>query len=70
VLKPDGQGRIAVGGVAHKPWRMNEAEKVLGQGGKAVASILFADAKPTNENRFKIEMVERVIDASLDDGRA
>ena len=70
VIGSDGKGRIAVGGVAHKPWRVDEAEAALSKGGRAVADILFADAKPTDENRFKIEMTERVIDAALEDARA
>ncbi|MBS9720248.1 xanthine dehydrogenase family protein subunit M [Tianweitania sp. BSSL-BM11] len=70
VIQPDGTGRIAVGGVAHKPWRMEEAEAELPQGAQAVANRLFADARPTDDNEFKILLTERTIAAVLDEARA
>ena len=70
VVQPDGTGRIAVGGVAHKPWRMEEAEAELPQGSQAVATRLFADARPTGDNEFKIMLTERTIAAVLDEARA
>ncbi len=36
VVQPDGTGRVAVGGVAHKPWRIEAAERALPRGAKAV----------------------------------
>jgi xanthine dehydrogenase YagS FAD-binding subunit len=70
IIQPDGTGRIAVGGVAHKPWRMEEADAALLQGPQAVARRLFADAGPTNDNEFKILLTERTIEAVLDEARA
>ncbi len=29
VVQPDGTGRVAFGGVAHRPWRVEEAEAEL-----------------------------------------
>lgn len=69
VLQEDGTGRVAIGGVAHKPWRIDEADAALVNGASSVADILFAHASPTEENRFKIDMVERVIDAAIHEAR-
>ncbi|MET0409250.1 MAG: xanthine dehydrogenase family protein subunit M, partial [Hyphomicrobium sp.] len=35
IVQPDGTGRVAVGGVAHKPWRVEAAEAELPRGAKA-----------------------------------
>lgn len=69
VILPDGTGRIAVGGVAHKPWRIESAEQQLPRGARAVAAALLADARPTDQNRFKIDLVERTLGAVLADAR-
>ncbi len=69
VVQEDGTGRIAVGGVAHKPWRVEAAEAELPRGAKAVSEQLLAGAKPTHDNAFKITLVERTIGAVLADGR-
>src|SRR6187401_3598466 len=50
IVQPDGTGRVAVGGVAHKPWRVEAAEAELPRGAKAVAKPLLAGAKPTHDN--------------------
>src|SRR6185369_2628064 len=47
IVQRDGTGRIALGGVAHKPWRVEAAEAQMPRGAKPVAAQLFADAKPT-----------------------
>jgi len=65
IIQPDGSGRIAVGGIAHKPWRVEAAEKHMPQGAKAVAEPLLAGAKPTNDNAFKLALVERTIAAVM-----
>jgi xanthine dehydrogenase YagS FAD-binding subunit len=69
VLQPDGTGHVALGGVAHKPWRVEAAEAELPKGAKAVAVGLFADAKPTKENAFKLVLAERTIGAVLAEAR-
>jgi xanthine dehydrogenase YagS FAD-binding subunit len=61
VLHKDGSGRIALGGVAHKPWRVEVAEKLLPQGAKAVTDQLLAGANPTHHNAFKVLLVERTL---------
>jgi len=70
VILPDGSGRVAVGGVAHKPWRVEEAERQMTQGAKAVADRLMAGARTTDDNAFKILLVERTLDAILAQARA
>jgi xanthine dehydrogenase YagS FAD-binding subunit len=70
VVQPDGSGRVAVGGVAHKPWRIEAAERELQSGAKVVTQQLLADAKPTHENEFKITLVERTLEATLADARS
>ena len=69
IIQNDGTGRIALGGVAHKPWRIEAAETVLPRGASAVAAQLLADARPTHENAFKLKLVERTLGAVLTEAR-
>ena len=63
--------RIALGGVAHKPWRVPEAEDLLigaiaePDVFEAVADRLLAGALGYSHNRFKIELARRVIIRAL-----
>jgi xanthine dehydrogenase YagS FAD-binding subunit len=65
------QARIAMGGVALKPWRAREAEQILI--GARPDAALFAraataalvDAKPSGDNAFKIELARRVVARAL-----
>jgi xanthine dehydrogenase YagS FAD-binding subunit len=69
------KARFALGGVAHKPWRDQEAEKMLeGQTAspdlfRKVAAKVFAEAKGYGEgslhNSFKIELGKRAIVRAL-----
>jgi xanthine dehydrogenase YagS FAD-binding subunit len=65
VVQRDGTGRVAVGGIAHKPWRVEAAELQLKRGAKAVTEGLLAGAKPTPDNAFKLTLVERTLGAVL-----
>ncbi|MES2919955.1 MAG: xanthine dehydrogenase family protein subunit M [Verrucomicrobiota bacterium] len=65
IIQKDGTGRVALGGVAHKPWRVEEAEQELPKGAKAVTAKLLAGAKPTPENAFKLKLVERTLASVL-----
>ncbi|MGO7905581.1 xanthine dehydrogenase family protein subunit M [Rhizobium leguminosarum] len=69
VIQPDGTGRVAVGGVAHKPWRIEAAEAELPKGARAVAGVLLAGARPTEQNRFKVDLVERTLGAVIAEAR-
>jgi xanthine dehydrogenase YagS FAD-binding subunit len=70
IVQRDGTGRVALGGVAHKPWRLEAAEAEMPRGAKAVARGLFADAHPTEHNAFKLPLAERTLAAVLREARA
>ena len=65
VVQPDGTGRVAVGGVAPQPWRVPAADAALPQGGQAATTLLLAGARTTEENAFKVVLVQRTLDAIL-----
>ncbi|MGZ8291394.1 MAG: FAD binding domain-containing protein [Telluria sp.] len=65
IIQPDGSGRVALGGVAHQPWRVEAAEQRMASGARAVSDQLLAGAKPTHENAFKIPLVQRTLAAVL-----
>ena len=69
ILQQDGTGRIAVGGVAPRPWRVETAEKLLPAGAKAFTAQLLQGARPTKENAFKLALVENTVAAVLNEGR-
>ena len=66
------EARVALGGVAAKPWRAREAEHSLigsspGEAGfRRAAEIALAGAKPSGENGFKIDLAQRVVQRALD----
>ena len=68
--------RLALGGVAHKPWRDKEAEALLeGKPAKresfeAAADLIVAEAKPQSENGFKVELARRAIVRALEQAAA
>ena len=70
VIQRDGSGRVAIGGVAPKPWRDEAAEAELPKGAKAVTDRLFADARPTDDNAYKLKLTERALGAVLTEARA
>ncbi|WP_426491009.1 FAD binding domain-containing protein [Hymenobacter sp. 102] len=65
------RARVALGGVAHKPWRVPAAEALLA--GKkpseklfrAAAEAAFADAKPLEHNAYKIPMGRNLLVRAL-----
>jgi xanthine dehydrogenase YagS FAD-binding subunit len=65
------QARIAMGGVAHKPWRATDAEKMLvGREAteanfKQAAEAEMKGAKPLEHNKFKVELGTRGIVRAL-----
>jgi xanthine dehydrogenase YagS FAD-binding subunit len=61
VLQPNGTGRVALGGVAHQPWRNKAAEAALPSGATAVVAKLLGDAHPTSQNAFKVKLAERAL---------
>jgi xanthine dehydrogenase YagS FAD-binding subunit len=70
IVQRDGSGRVALGGVAHKPWRVEAAEAEMPRGARAVATRLLDGARPTRENTFKLTLVERTLGAALMEAKA
>jgi xanthine dehydrogenase YagS FAD-binding subunit len=75
VLELDGDTiadvRLALGGVATKPWRARRAEEAL-QGRPAIESSFLAaadaelaDARPLAGNAFKVDLARRTLTAVL-----
>jgi xanthine dehydrogenase YagS FAD-binding subunit len=69
IVQRDGTGRVALGGVAHRPWRVEAAEAEMPRGAKGVTEKLLAGARPTRENAFKLLLVERTLAAVLAEAR-
>ncbi|MGV6397824.1 FAD binding domain-containing protein [Pseudomonas caspiana] len=65
--------RLALGGVAHKPWRDKAAEQLLigkpvsRDSFAAAADALLADAQPLEHNAFKVKLARRAIIRALSD---
>jgi xanthine dehydrogenase YagS FAD-binding subunit len=63
--------RLALGGVAPKPWRAHQAEKILTGANPGTAAFhraaeaALADARPSGDNQFKIELAQRIIVRAL-----
>ena len=69
VVQPDGTGRVAIGGIAPKPWRVESADAALPDVA-AAARALTAGASPTEENKFKIALVERTLAGVMAEARS
>ncbi|WP_294264739.1 xanthine dehydrogenase family protein subunit M [uncultured Sphingomonas sp.] len=65
VIQPDGTGRVAFGGVAPRPWRVEEAEALLPKGAAAVTERAFQGATPTKDNAFKLPLATRALASVL-----
>ena len=65
------EGRVALGGVALKPWRARAAEEALAgahadrSAFRRAAEAALADAKPSGDNAFKIELARRIVTRAL-----
>lgn len=70
ILNDDGSGRVAFGGVAHKPWRVEAAEALLPQGAGAVVAKAFEGASPTEHNKYKITLAERTLAGVIAEARS
>ena len=74
-LRVDGgtiaEARIALGGVALKPWRAREAEAMLvgttpdAASFRRASEAALSDAKPSGDNAFKIELARRIVVRTL-----
>ena len=65
IVQRDRTGRVALGGVAHKPWRVEAAEGLMPLGARAVTAQLLMGARTTPENAFKVPLTERTLAAVL-----
>lgn len=70
IVQPDGTGRVALGGVAHKPWRVEAAEAEMVRGAKAVSARLLAGARTTAHNAFKVGLAERTLASVLSEAKS
>ena len=70
ILQRDGTGIVALGGVAHKPWRVEAAEREMPRGAKAVAAKLLSNSRITHDNAFKVPLVERTLASVLNEAKA
>ncbi|MEE4698253.1 xanthine dehydrogenase family protein subunit M [Pseudomonas alliivorans] len=65
--------RLALGGVAHKPWRDKQVERLLigkpatRESFAAAADAMLADAQPLEHNAFKVKLARRAIIRALSD---
>jgi len=64
--------RIALGGVAHKPWRAREAEAALrgarpgAEAFRAAGAASVAGARAYRDNAFKVELAQRAVARALE----
>jgi len=65
IVQHDGTGRVALGGVAHKPWRVPAADAEMPHGATAVTQRLLDGATPTADNAFKVQLARRTVAAVL-----
>ena len=65
------EARLALGGVAARPWRVEAAEAALAgaapgaEAFRRAAEIALAEARPSGENGFKIELARRIVVRAL-----
>lgn len=70
VIQKDGSVRVAFGGVAPKPWRVEAAEAGIATDRQSATGQIFAGARPTEENKFKIPLADRALAAVIAEARS
>lgn len=70
ILQKDGSGRVAFGGVAPKPWRVEAAETQLAAGSSKAVEQAFGGATPKPDNAFKIPLAQRTLAGILAEAKA
>lgn len=68
VMGGTGGNRFAFGGLAHKPWRVEAAERR--EGPEAVAAAATAGARTTSQNAFKVPLIARTLSAVFAQAKA
>jgi xanthine dehydrogenase YagS FAD-binding subunit len=64
IIEDGHAARLALGGLAHKPWRVEAAEAAPQEG---IADIVLAGARPTADNAYKLDLTRRTIAACFGD---
>lgn len=70
VVQRDGSARVALGGVAARPWRVESAEPEWRRDPRSAAAALLAGARPAPDNAFKLTLAERTLFATVMEARA
>jgi xanthine dehydrogenase YagS FAD-binding subunit len=70
IVQRDGSARVAFGGVAPKPWRVEAAEPQLARGAHTFFGQAFKGAAPQQDNAFKLKLAERLLADTLHPARA
>lgn len=70
VVQRDGSARLAFGGVAPKPWRVEAAEAQLSRGVHTYFGQAFAGAALQQDNAFKLKLAERLLADVLQTARS
>lgn len=61
IVQRDGGARLAFGGVAPKPWRVEGAESQISRGAHTFFGQAFKGAAPQQDNAFKLKLAERLL---------
>jgi xanthine dehydrogenase YagS FAD-binding subunit len=59
-----------MGGIAHKPWRVEAAERELPRGAVPAAEAMLASARTTHDNAFKLKLAARTLASVLGEAKA
>ena len=70
VVQRDDSFRVAFGGMAPRPWRVEAAESAIATDRQAATTQIFAGARPTEENKFKIPLADRALAAVIAEARS
>ncbi len=68
VVVADGVQRFAFGGLAHRPWRVEAAERETSP--EAIAEAVLAGARPTIQNAYKLKLTQRTLTSVLQEARS
>ncbi|KQV95103.1 xanthine dehydrogenase family protein subunit M [Pelomonas sp. Root1237] len=70
IVQRDGSARLAFGGVAPRPWRVEAAEGQLSRGAHTIFGQAFKGAAPQQDNAFKLKLAERLLVDTLQPTRS
>ena len=70
VIQRDDSIRVAFGGMGPKPWRVEAAEPAIATDRQSATTQIFAGARPTEQNKFKISLADRALAAVIAEARS